>query len=285
MTTNKERGDAALDKLNSELKARERKQKRRPAAIAGASAVALLAIAGGITFVATRDGNEATTAQDSSTAASTSADNSQYEPIALKRNQPLPETVTCTYEKSGEDANGATVPPSENVAATGTTTVTLKTNQGEIPMELDRSVSPCTVNAIEHLAKEGYYNNTNCHRITTEGIYVLQCGDPTGTGSGGPGFSFANEYPTDETPQEQLSSPRLYERGTIAMANSGPDTNGSQFFLNYQDSPLPPAYTYFGTITEEGLKTLDGIADKGVSGGASDGQPAEQVIIETAEVA
>ena len=201
----------------------------------------------------------------------------------MERNEALPATVSCTYEETGEDTNGATLPPTEDISAEGTVTVNLTTNQGEIGMELDRTVAPCTVNAVEHLADEGFYDDTVCHRLTTSGLHVLQCGDPTGTGAGGPGFEFPNEYPTDEA--EDTSSPVVYPRGSIAMANAGPDTNGSQFFLNYDDSPLQPNYTYFGQISEEGLATLDAIAETGVQGGMGDGAPAEEVRIESADVA
>lgn len=283
MSTNQERGDKALSNLERELKSRERKNKARPLGVIAASAAAILLIGGGIVFFATRDSGEETTAQDeTSTSAESTTPEATYEPLAMKRDTPLPATVTCDYRETGEEANDATVPAKDNISTEGTVTVTLETNKGPIPMELDRSVAPCTVNAVEHLAQEKYFDDTVCHRITTQGIYVLQCGDPTGTGSGGPGFEFDNEYPTDEADGSQ--EPVTYPRGSIAMANAGEGTNGSQFFLNYDDSPLPPSYTYFGQITEEGLATLDAIADAGADGGAPDGQPAEQVVIEHATV-
>lgn len=281
MTTNKERGDQALANLERELAARERKSKSRPLGAIAASAAAILLIGGGIVFFATRDSDEAVTAQDETTAATTTPE-ATYEPLSMKRETPLPATVKCEYKETGEETNGATAPKADDISTEGTVAVTLETNKGPVPLELDRTVAPCTVNAVQHLAEEGYFDDTICHRITTQGIYVLQCGDPTGTGSGGPGFEFANEYPTDEA--DDLSTPVTYPRGSIAMANAGADTNGSQFFLNYQDSPLPPNYTYFGQISDEGLSTLDAIADAGVSGGASDGQPAEQIVIEKATV-
>ena len=203
--------------------------------------------------------------------------------MAVTRTTPLGDTVTCTYEEAGEASREVSTPQTEDVPATGTVTVNLETSQGPIGMELDRSVAPCTVNAIEHFAAEGYYDDTVCHRLTTSGIFVLQCGDPSGSGAGGPGFQFANEYPTDEL-DGPATSPVIYPRGSIAMANAGPDTNGSQFFLNYEDSPLAPDYTYFGQISEEGLATLDKVAEAGAEGGAADGAPAEEVRIETASL-
>lgn len=282
VSNNKERRQTALSQLEKELKSRDRKEKTKPMTVVAASLAVILLVVGGIWYAATRDsGDEAITADETTTA----PEEPTYEPLAVTRTTPLGDTVSCTYEEAGEASREVSTPPTEDVPATGTVTVNLSTNQGEIGMELDRSVSPCTVNAVEHLAAEGYYDDVVCHRLTTSGIYVLQCGDPSGTGAGGPGFQFANEYPTDEAAQEDLNTPVIYERGTIAMANAGQDTNGSQFFLNYDDSPLPPAYTYFGQITDEGLTTLDAIAETGVEGGATDGAPAEEVVIETATVA
>ena len=151
-------------------------------------------------------------------------------------------------------------------------------------MEMDRAKAPCATNAISELAKSGYYDDTACHRMTSGALNVLQCGDPTGSGSGGPGFSFADEYPTDEVDEKDAQNPVIYPRGSVAMANSGPDTNGSQFFLNYDDSELAPSYTYFATISDEGMKTMDKIAKAGVEGGQPDGKPAEEVKIKKATV-
>ena len=279
MTDNRKRGEESLAKLERELKSRDRAEKSRPVKIAAAAA-AILLIVGGIWFLASRDSGEEITASDETT---TSAEAPTVEPLAMTRATALPDTVTCEYPEAGEASREISTPPTDDVSATGTVNVTLNTGQGPIGMELDRTVAPCTVNAVEHFADEGFYDDTVCHRLTTSGIFVLQCGDPSGTGAGGPGFQFANEYPTDEL-TEPSATPVIYPRGSIAMANAGADTNGSQFFLNYQDSPLAPDYTYFGQISEEGLATLDQIAATGVEGGAADGAPAEEVRIETATV-
>lgn len=280
MSTNKERRQQALSQLEKEIKSRDRKEKTKPLTVVFASLAVILVVVGGIWYAATRSTeDEVITADETSTTAETP----DYQPLALTRTTALADSVTCEYPDAGEASKDVSKPATENVPATGTVTVNLTTAQGNIGMELDRSVSPCTVNAVEHMASEGYYNDTVCHRITTSGIYVLQCGDPSGTGAGGPGFSFANEYPTDEA--TDLTTPVIYERGTIAMANAGADTNGSQFFLNYEDSPLAPNYTYFGQITEEGLATLDAIAEVGAEGGTGDGAPAQEVRIESATVA
>lgn len=280
MSTNKERRQQALSQLEKEIKSRDRKEKTKPLTVVFASLAVILVVVGGIWYAATRSTeDEVITADETSTTAETP----DYQPLALTRTTALGDSVTCEYPDAGEASKDVSKPATENVPATGTVTVNLTTAQGNIGMELDRSVSPCTVNAVEHMASEGYYNDTVCHRITTSGIYVLQCGDPSSTGAGGPGFSFANEYPTDEA--TDLTTPVIYERGTIAMANAGADTNGSQFFLNYEDSPLAPNYTYFGQITEEGLATLDAIAEVGTEGGTGDGAPAQEVRIESVAVA
>lgn len=279
MSANSDRLDEGLNELDRKIKARERSEKTKPLGVVAAAAVAILALVGGIYYAATYSKDDEQVQAEATSAQTTEA---AYEPLALTRSTALDDTVSCTYNEDESSDSNATLPKTEDVSAEGTATLTLETNKGDIEMELDRSVSPCTVNAITSLASQGYYDNTVCHRLTTSGIYVLQCGDPTGTGAGGPGFQFANEYPTDEA--TDLSTPVLYPRGTVAMANAGADTNGSQFFLNYQDSPLPPNYTYFGTISDAGLEVLDSIAEAGVEGGASDGAPAEEVKIEKATV-
>jgi len=280
VTDNRKRGEDALAQLDRELKSRDRAEKSRPLKIGAAAAVVILAIVAGIWFLATRDSEEQITADEETT---TTTEAPEMEPLTMARAEALPATVTCEYPEAGDASREVSTPATENISTEGTVTVTLDTTQGPIGMELDRSVAPCTVNVIEHLASEGYYDDTVCHRLTTSGIHVLQCGDPSGSGAGGPGFQFANEYPTDEL-DGPATSPVIYPRGSIAMANAGPDTNGSQFFLNYEDSPLAPDYTYFGQISEEGLATLDKVAEAGAEGGAADGAPAEEVRIETATV-
>ncbi|WP_291313693.1 peptidylprolyl isomerase [Corynebacterium sp. UBA2622] len=310
MASNEQRGKDALKNLERELNSRDRKEKRGPWGIAALSAVVILGIGSGIYALANHNDADTSTSAEESASTSSSPSPIDAEPLSLTRAKALPETVTCSYPRgdAGQSKDVGT-PPTDSVSARGTVTVNLDTSAGPIGMELDRSVSPCTVNSIEYLAKKDYFNDTVCHRLTTsEGLKVLQCGDPTGSGSGGPGFTFANEYPTDEalekvdtsqipegTPADQAEQmkgqllqsppPVKYGRGTIAMANAGLGTNGSQFFLNYGDSTLPPMYTYFGKIDDKGLDTLDKIAEKGAEGGKSDGKPAEEVKIEAATVA
>lgn len=294
MSNNAQRGKDALKELDRELKARDRKEQNKPWTIAAMALLIIALVGGGIYLAATWGSDEDVVAEDESTE-STAPDeqNEDMQPVALQkeRSTALDPTVTCTYTEDGQGEFYKGLPQTENVSTEGTVDLTLDTTAGPVGMTLDRSVSPCTVNAIEFLAKEGYYHDTICHRLTTEGIHVLQCGDPSGSGSGGPGFSFPDEYPADDDAENQQPTV-LYERGTIAMANSGPNTNGSQFFLNYGDSPLPPAYTYFGTINEEGLATLDKIAEAGIaedgeamSMGPGDGAPKEEVKINSVNIA
>lgn len=284
MSTNSQRLDDALNQLDRELKSRDRKQKSRPLGVVLMAAVVIIALVGGIWFLATRSPEEEEIQAEETSAADTPTEAPTAEVLSGKRAKPLGETVTCEYNETGDASRDVPTPQGKNIPAKGEVTVNFATKQGDIEMTLDRSLAPCTVNAITDMISAKYYDDTVCHRMTEGGIFVLQCGDPTGKGSGGPGFQFANEYPTDEADDASMSQPALYPKGSIAMANAGEDTNGSQFFINYKDSQLPPAYTYFGDLTEKGQKTIDAIAAKGVKDGQSDGAPAEEVRITKATV-
>ena len=163
--------------------------------------------------------------------------------------------------------------PAMTIDTAATYTATLKTSCGDIGITLNAKAAPVTVNSFVFLAGQDYFDHTKCHRLTTGGLSVLQCGDPTGTGSGGPGYSFADENLKGAT----------YPAGTVAMANSGPNTNGSQFFLVYKDSQLPPSYTPFGTITA-GMDILARIAADGTADGSTDGAPKDTVVINSVPV-
>lgn len=155
-------------------------------------------------------------------------------------------------------------------------TLTLVTNCGEIKIQADGIKAPATVSTIGFLANSGYYDATLCHRLTTSGIFVLQCGDPQGDGGGTPGFTFADENLPTTTGMN-------YPKGTVAMANSGPNTNGSQFFLVYADTTLGPNYSVWGTITK-GLDIVEKVAALGTSSGGPDGAPLQSVEIRSARL-
>ncbi|WP_432479848.1 peptidylprolyl isomerase [Nocardioides sp. GXQ0305] len=187
---------------------------------------------------------------------------------------PSGPTTDCTYTEDGQTPAKEVDPPSSEAPATGEVDVTLATNQGDIGATLDAKAAPCTVHSFVSLIEQGYFDQTPCHRLTTQGIFVLQCGDPSGTGSQGPGYSFDDELSGEET----------YPAGTVAMANAGPDTNGSQFFLVYEDTELPPSYTVFGTLDDTSVDLVRAVAEEGVQGGQADGPPASEVVIESATV-
>lgn len=153
--------------------------------------------------------------------------------------------------------------------------MTLTTNCGDIVIAFDPK-APATVASMAFLTEQGFYDNTQCHRLTTQGLYVLQCGDASGTGAGGPGYAL---------PEENLpaAAENNYPAGTVAMANSGPGTSGSQFFIVYQDTTLPADYTVFGTVTS-GLDMVQEVASVGVADGSGDGTPRQPVFIESATV-
>ncbi|MGB3770326.1 MAG: peptidylprolyl isomerase [Rhodococcus sp. (in: high G+C Gram-positive bacteria)] len=288
MPSNEQRRVAAKRKLERQLESRAVRAKRRKQSTIAAAVIGLVVVIGGVAVIVgvTRGGDDdsATTAADSSTSESATPDGE----LPAGRSEPLADTVTCAYPAGGDAAKPVDPPQTDNVpTAEDALSVSMDTTQGPIGLSLNASQSPCTVNSFASLAGQGYYDSTPCHRLTTGGsLQVLQCGDPTGTGTGGPGYQYANEFPTDQYADDPaaLQSPVLYPRGTIAMANAGADTNGSQFFLVYGDSQLPPNYTVFGTIDDAGLETLDKIAAAGVEGGAQDGAPALPTTLNTVQL-
>lgn len=176
----------------------------------------------------------------------------------------------CEYVKTGDAARQVDLPPATPTVK-GDLTAQVKTSAGDLKLTLDADAAPCTVGSIVSLATQKYFDDTICHRLTTEGIFVLQCGDPLGKGYGGPGYNIPDEVTGSET----------YPAGTIAMANTSmPNSGGSQFFLVYDETPLPPSYTVFGSVDAASLETLRTIAAKGTEDGGPDGAPATEVRIE-----
>jgi len=156
------------------------------------------------------------------------------------------------------------IPVFDPVKAAQPYDVRFHTTQGMITVQMLTDKAPCTTFSFRFLASQGYFNKTHCHRLTIQGIFVLQCGDPTGTGSGAPGYAFNDENLAGAT----------YPAGTVAMANAGPNTNGSQFFFCWKDTTLPPLYTPFGTVIG-GMDVLQKIAAAGddSQNGPGDGYP------------
>jgi peptidyl-prolyl cis-trans isomerase B (cyclophilin B) len=247
------------------------------------------AFAGGSSPAAAKKSKATTSASPSASASATTSAAAVAEPA-----------THCTYATSGVAAAAKKVSaPPTTPDYKATYTAAINTNLGTIDISLLNSKATCTVNSFAHLASAGYFNATQCHRVTsTSGLYVLQCGDPYAKaaakltcaqtagspGTGGPGYEFASEnLPTGASSAGTVT----YKAGTVAMANSGGSgTNGSQFFLVYKNSTLGPAYTPFGTITA-GLDILQKVAKAGTSctySGAGDGAPKEKVIINSVTI-
>jgi len=191
-------------------------------------------------------------------------------------------TVDVSSDPSAElevDSSGwanSPIAPGPELAQDKVWTVQMDTNQGPIVLTLDGVNAPQAVASFISLAQDEFFDATECHRLTTAGIYVLQCGDPTATGTGGPAYRFG---PLENTPADDL-----YPAGSLAMARVGNDAEsmGSQFFVVYEDSVIPSdaagGYTVFGEVSE-GLAIVDAIAQAGTITGDSDGRPAQSVIV------
>jgi peptidyl-prolyl cis-trans isomerase B (cyclophilin B) len=248
----------------------QRDRRTRQWTIGVTAVVVVVGIAvGGVLFAGRSTGTTSTPASTPSASASATP-------------SPTPSTVAepathCTYLANPPAARKVTMPPATpDYKATYQATIT--TNRGPIVIDLLNSKATCTVNSFVHLAEAGFYSRTPCPRVTTSGsVYILQCGDPTGKGSGGPGYEFASENLDGAT----------YPAGTLAMANTGAtDGNGSQFFLVYQDSTLAPSYTPFGKIVS-GLNILQNVGKRGYGpplNSAGGGAPKESVEIESVTI-
>ncbi|KGM12924.1 peptidylprolyl isomerase [Cellulomonas bogoriensis] len=178
-----------------------------------------------------------------------------------------------------EDAQTTAEAPDPALAQDRTWQIDLTTTAGDLVLELDGAAAPQAVASFITLAQDGYFTGTTCHRLTVEGIFVLQCGDPTGTGTGNPGYFFG--------PIENAPADDVYPAGTVAMARVGGDgeSMGSQFFLVYADSQIPSdaagGYSVFGRVAE-GMDVLQEVAEAGIAEG-TDQTPAIEVTIEEVE--
>lgn len=280
MTGNKRERQLAREKHERQQARRAQRadRRRRQQAITAVVVVAVLILGAiGYVIVATTGGTDSATSteapasvpapSDAATepadaAAEPSTDEPIEEPAVLNCGPALPTRADdITFTEPGDTEPG--------------TSLTLTTTCGDIVIALDPA-APETVRSTTFLAEQGFYDATACHRLTTAGIYVLQCGDPAGNGTGGPGYT----VPDENLPREGEAN---YPAGTVAMANAGPGTSGSQFFLVYEDTTLPSAYTVFGTVTQ-GLDIIQEIASVGTEDGGQDGRPRQPVVIEKASI-
>jgi peptidyl-prolyl cis-trans isomerase B (cyclophilin B) len=270
----------------------ERQRKNRKRYGIGLAVLCVLGLAAGLTVAFTGGGSPAPKAASSAkpTATGSATPSSSATPSTSASVAAVAEPAHhCTYTASTAGQVKQVPLPPATPAYTAAYTATINTNLGPININLLNSKATCTVNSFVHLASAGFWDKTQCHRVSnSSGLYMLQCGDPTATattalscssqtvGTGGPGYEFADENLTGAT----------YTAGTVAMANVGrPGTNGSQFFLVFQQTQLPANYTPFGTITK-GLDILQNVAKAGTSCtyNAGGGVPKEKVIINSVTV-
>jgi len=260
--TNQQRRDAAKRKLQRQLARREEQDRaRRQRLVIVGVIAAVLVISGGVWLFVSRGSSSNTASNASSSTAATGATDSTT---------PTTPTTPCSYPTSGTAAKPVDPPANLQPLNSGTVQSTIVLNGQDVPVTLNRAPAPCGVNAFLSLAQQGFFDNSDCYRLTaSQQLNILQCGDPTGKGNGGPGYSFATEAAQDAT----------YPAGTVALANAGSDTNGSQFFIVYGPTTLAPSYTILGTVTGDGMSVVNAIAAKGVQKGAQDGPPVQQATI------
>jgi peptidyl-prolyl cis-trans isomerase B (cyclophilin B) len=283
MPSNKQRREAARRQLERQLQRREEQEaaRRRFTLIASIVGTVVLIVAVTV-FVVVLSGGDTKNADKTTPAAAAGAGTSAGTGTSATPTSPASTSAaalplgTCNFVAGGKAAKKVTVPP--NRAPTkGTVLAQVTTSQGTLMFALDQTKAPCAVQNFVSLAEQGYYDNTPCHRLVQSSIFVLQCGDPTGVGSGGPGYTFNDE----------LTGKEKYTTGVLAMANAGPNTNGSQFFIVYKNSTsLGPQYTIFGKVTG-GLDVVNKVAAKGSNdaNGKGDGKPKLPINITTVSIA
>lgn len=239
-----------------------------------AAVLGVLVVVGGVFGIAKLTGGSGKNDAKGATPGGSSSATASSTPSSSTATGQCPKVTADTVAKPKQYPSA----PPKTLAAGHTWTATVATTCGTMTFSLDGAKAPQTVASFIYLARNHFFDKTTCHRLVTTGIYVLQCGDPTGAGSGGPGYGYGIENaPADGK----------YPAGTIAMARtSDPNSNGSQFFLVYRESSLPTdggGYSIFGTVTK-GLDVLTKVAAGGVDGGGSDGKPATPVNITSVTV-
>ncbi|OBG29452.1 protein kinase [Mycobacterium alsense] len=260
--------------------------------IVGASIVALAAVVALVISLVAQSHDHTDSAASSSPTRARGAARPGTDPGATGQTvPPLPAFApppdvgaNCQYPPAPDPASRPVAPPPSGRVSTDPPQIhaTLATNFGDIGIQLANAESPCTVNSFVSLAQQRFFDNTECGRLIDEPEGgTLLCGGPDTEGSGGPGYQFADEYPTNQYPtgDPALKETVIYPRGTVAMTTSGPNTNESQFFMVYRDTEVEPTSTVFGTVDQAGLLTLDKIAQAGVAGHRSRGLPASTVTI------
>ena len=278
MPTSKQRRQAAQRHLQKQLERRAelvRRRRRNLAILATVVAVAVVVVAA-LVITGVFSGDDTSSEASPSSSAATSG--------AAAPTTNADGTIACTYspdDSGNPNLKDVGTPPTPEATPTqGTSTLLMSTNQGDLTLTLDRAKAPCAAASFAYLASQKFFDGSPCHREVNQPTFgVLQCGDPTGSGSGGPSYKFAQEIPAGTT----------YPRGTIAMANTGqPDSTGSQFFLCFVDTQLSPDYTPVGTVDEAGLAVLDKVAAAGNDGSfeaqAGGGAPKLPVTINTMTV-
>jgi peptidyl-prolyl cis-trans isomerase B (cyclophilin B) len=278
--TSKQRRETARRRLERQLQRRhEMAARRRRRNLILASALGVVLVIGAVVLIVAKTGGNGKPAAASSSSATPTPTPS---PTPTPKRPAKSTSGPCKYAETNSTLTNPNVkdvglPPDPKATPNrGTVDFALTTNIGGITIQLDRASAPCTVQSFAYLAGKKFFDNTHCHRLTTTGIFVLQCGDPSGTGSGGPTYQIKDE---------SLAKAR-YVRGVVAMANGGANTDGSQFFIIYKDSTsLPKSYTVIGKVTK-GMDIIDRVAKAGStnSNGSGDGAPKMAVTIKTARI-
>jgi peptidyl-prolyl cis-trans isomerase B (cyclophilin B) len=260
----------ARQRYERQQRAQRVKRVRKKRAIGIVAGLVVVALGGtGLAFAFAGEGNK--------NPGAAAAPSSSAPATPTQSPTPTVKPGECAYTASREPGAKNVGMPPVKPRYTGAAPATIKTNLGSIGIDLNGAGARCTVNSFAYLAGKNFFDKTQCHRLVTEGIKVLQCGDPTATGSGGPAYKFGEENLPKPKAGAQTAT---YSKGTLAMANAGPGTNGSQFFIVFGDSELPPNYTVFGKITS-GMDIVESVAKAGVkSGSQGDGPPKKAVTIQ-----